>query len=864
MKRIVAAIGLLYLATLCLLLYFWPVGALVLGGLGAGALLCWGVFRLSISRNAAAIVTGIALALATLLVLLPGLTPATQFNIIMSLFILLFITFAGVIASLFTFLFLKSFEILDRHFLKSLLYFLPLTSAPVYLVATALRPRVSAHYPAMSGWLTWCCSIAIVVSCALLILTVARRVGQRIGGRHFVPLIAWKFLRSQREVYTPSTRRILSMRELTGSSSKSESGLPGLLILALLLGLLAIVYACLPSLFDTYTTISQVRLVILGLGAAILVTRSLLSRQWTSIPYGFVALAASLWVTWSFFTSMPEGTSIPTWAPAAVTGLVSAVIACQLVIRIILVLQRHLGMLSQVLDLRFAPPLKTRIREGVGASIFVSVVGVAIGVWALIVVLSVMSGFSGQMEERIVQTKDHIMVRLDSTDLSPETAPDLATAISELSGVASAGSYVEAEAMMSSSSNISSTITIRGFDPFGPAANSLAKTLIAGDIGLLGHPEDLVSFPGAGPVLLQNFGTPFGTPQPDWHLPFTEDTTSPETIVADDTLAGLLAMPPLPGQPQATTTDELRELPDAPGLLAMPGIDEEDKELPEPYSILSISESAEQDYGDNHVLPPIVIGQELARSMGAGIASRVTIISPDGDIGPMGVQPKARAFRVAAVFSTGMYEYDLKLAYMRMADAQRFFNLPTAADRIDVRLLNLSDAPAIRDSILALNTAGVDEILTWQEMNRNLFSALKLERVVMFIVLGFIVLIASFNIVTSLIIIIRRRLSAIAILKTMGAATQEVVLVFFLLGTAAGLFGMASGVIMGLSSCGIIENLGITLPREYYIRNLPVIVDGWQVTLVAIAALVVTALSSLYPGRLAARVLLVEGLKDER
>jgi lipoprotein-releasing system permease protein len=454
-----------------------------------------------------------------------------------------------------------------------------------------------------------------------------------------------------------------------------------------------------------------------------------------------------------------------------------------------------------------------------------------------------MGGFSGELEERIVRTKDHVRVKATGDERVLGTPFVLEKSIAGISGVQSASLYVEGEAMMSSSMNISSTVTVRGIPRTGLGGEFIEKNIVAGSMDFFRHPEDLVSYPGIVPFYRSEL-----TPVSDW------DELSPDFEE--------MPVAPLVAEEAEPDIEVLPEVPGAQGLVMMPSIAEpgggSGSEATEIAGSAFLGNSGQQ------VLPPVIIGQELARSMGAGVGSRLTVISPDGDIGPMGVQPKARSFLVAAIFSTGMYEYDLKLAYMYLPHAQRFFNLGEAVDHVDVRLTDLESSGRVRDEILALPAAGSLQVLTWQEMNSNLLSALKLERVVMFIVLGFIILIASFNIIASLIIIIRKRLSAIAILKTMGAAAADITRIFFLLGSAAGLFGIASGVIMGLSSCGIISHLGLTLPREYYIRSLPVSVDGWQVVQIALAALLMTALASLYPGRLASRVLVVEGLKDER
>jgi len=517
------------------------------------------------------------------------------------------------------------------------------------------------------------------------------------------------------------------------------------------------------------------------------------------------------------------------------------------------------------LDPRYAPEIRTRLKEGVGASIFASVVGVAIGVWALIVVLSVMAGFSGELQERIVRTKDHLRVSARDGFSSPF---DLAAGVASLDGVRSASPYVEGEAMMSSNLNISSTVTIRGIVPEGAPADELDQSLVAGSVRFLRHPEELVPFPSLPPS--SRF-----FPDESWG---GEDASSPAPEAPD----GLLPMPDILDEPASPDTqpaspgpEPVSLVPAPTGLVAMPDIlDEASSPLP-PLPLLPDEDDSAAESGtsstrfqpsrfDIEVQPPVIIGVELARSLGVSVGSRITLISPDGEVGPMGVQPRARSFHVAGIFSTGMYEYDLKLAYTSLSEAQRFFDLGDRIDLLDVRLHDLERTDVVRDMMVASDFGDGLEIQTLQEMNRNLFSALKLERMVMFVVLGFIILIASFNIVSSLLILIWKRLGTIAILRTMGAVRGDILRIFFLLGAASGLFGIASGVVMGLSSCGVIRHLAITLPKEYYIRSLPVHVDGFQVLLVAVAALAITVCAALYPGRLAARIELVQGLKDER
>jgi len=845
-------------------LYTGITAAALLGGF-----LLW---RTALSRRASLALVATSYAFALLVVLLPRLQPAVRFNVMMVLFIVVVILFAGVVASLFTWLFIKVFEALDRSFTYSFLYSLPLLGAPAYLLARVLLPFLPPGegtiqlYPALG------LALDVVLAIGLSLLLTARLLGRRLGPRHFVPLVAWKLLRSQRIVPTPRTRRLLRLRELVPQGSAARRVAP-LLEIVLVVLLAAGGTWLAGTLVASSSWLTFIRSILFAMAAGLLMARFLTTLGRWHVATLIAAFAAGLYGLAQFDRATIAGdTALPLWLAPALSVVPMLLLLVQAVLRAILGRMGQRGNLPDRLDPRLAPSLQTRIKEGVGASIFVSVVGVAIGVWALIVVLSVMGGFSGEMQERIVRTKDHLMVKAEDRDSGIPEALTVAQSLTAVDGVASASVYVEAEAMMSSSSNISATVTVRGIDRTPSALEFLSESLVAGSTQLFRHPENLVSYPELSPLpYLEESGDTFWTPtaisdEEGWRQEAGGEENHAKKLEERGAKSGRERLPGFPELADdselegegAIDEEDLPELIGAPGLVAMPPIGDEETTVVRSGGTPYLGGSGQ------HALPPIIIGQELARSLGGGVGSRITVISPDGDIGPMGVQPKARAFRIAAVFSTGMYEYDLKLAYMYLPDARRFFNLSTAIDHIDVRLVDLHQAERVRTEMLPMLGHVEVEVMTWQEMNRNLFSALKLERVVMFIVLGFIILIASFNIIASLIIIIRKRLAAIAILRTLGAGSSEVTRIFFMLGSAAGLFGIASGVLMGLSSCGIIEHLGLTLPREYYIRSLPVAVDGWQVTQIALAAFLITALAARYPGRLAARVQLVEGLKDER
>jgi len=808
-----------------------------------------GLFILAHARRQAAWVATFIYAVVFGTLAVKTLPPGTQFDAIMAALIATTIVAAALVASGFTYLFLKAFESLESRLVHSYVTFLPLMGAPFYLVWRQLADLEAGAGVEHWTWIAFALALDVTLLAEALFLWLVRLTGRKFSEGHFVPMVAWKFLRSQRLVPTWRTKWIGALRQVLAPGAPGARLRTAAEVLAAVLLPVAGVLAS-PHLGLGGLAARLLEVGLLFLATAYCSVRALSAasrRLWYVLPA--VGLAAwTLAEMWGAPGSASLSSRVLLGLAAAAT-IPPVLVLCQSATTGFLRLSAARGRLSRNLDLRFSPPVETRLKQGVGASAFASVVGVAIGVWALIVVLSVMSGFSDELKERIVRTKDHVMVKTAPGEAELDNPLALAGALAEIPGVSTASPYVEGEAMMSSSINISATVTVRGVDREADALAFLEPMLVAGSTEFFRHPEELVPFPDMiRHDLFQGF-----------ELLHQADPPSEDQMPPLQEMPPLLEMPlmPDPGADDAGDDEAETEF----GLMPMPDLfGEEDKGLDKRQVLTFDPISGGLGKG---VSRPVIIGQELARSLAVGVGSRINVISPDGDVGPMGVQPKARSFVVAAVFATGMYDYDLKLAYMYLPDAQKFFNLGNAIDHVDVRLADLAATAAVRSQMDGLVPATA-EILTWKELNRNLFSALELERIVMFVVLAFIILIASFNIVASLVIIIRKRLAAIAILRTMGATLKHITGVFFLLGSAVGLFGTASGVIMGLSSCGIIRHLGITLPREYYIRHLPVNVDPWQVLQIGLAALVITALASLYPGRLAAKIVLVEGLKDER
>jgi lipoprotein-releasing system permease protein len=267
---------------------------------------------------------------------------------------------------------------------------------------------------------------------------------------------------------------------------------------------------------------------------------------------------------------------------------------------------------------------------------------------------------------------------------------------------------------------------------------------------------------------------------------------------------------------------------------------------------------------DSKGAPTIILGEELyARTLRVFQGSLVDVVCPLCKMGPAGPMPGLKQFRVAGHFYSGMYEFDSKLAYISLAEAQSFLRMPGEVTGIDVRTNAPDDSPRIAAAIAAALGPGY-EAQSWQELNKALFMALRLEKIAMFVVLTFIALVASFSIVSTLIMMATEKAREIAILKAMGAEDGAVQRVFVAEGIYIGLIGLVVGVTTGVAGCLLIERYGLPLPTEvYYITQLPVVMRTGEIAVVAASALGLCFLATVYPAYLAARMRPVDGLRYE-
>ncbi len=271
----------------------------------------------------------------------------------------------------------------------------------------------------------------------------------------------------------------------------------------------------------------------------------------------------------------------------------------------------------------------------------------------------------------------------------------------------------------------------------------------------------------------------------------------------------------------------------------------------------------ERLYPDNDV-PGIIIGKELSANLGVFIGDKVNIVSPIGEIGPMGMLPRVKQFRVVAIFEMGMFEYDTNLVLTHMRPAQEFFGMKDEITGVQLRLHDIYKATEVKKR-LQKSLGFPFSVLDWMQMNKNLFSALKLEKFAMFVILVLIVLVASFNIISNLIMNVIEKSREIAILKAIGATSGGIMTVFMLQGLFIGLVGTVIGITGGYSLGFILNRYEIIkLPADvYYLSHLPVKMELIDFITVSCSALVISFLATLYPAWQAARLDPVEPLRYE-
>ncbi len=382
----------------------------------------------------------------------------------------------------------------------------------------------------------------------------------------------------------------------------------------------------------------------------------------------------------------------------------------------------------------------------------ISVLGVMIGVMALVVVLSVMNGFRADLMSKILGVKSHLLVLNHKGAFN--NYKGVVGRVGQVEGVVATTPFIHSQVMVNKSGNVSGAI-LRGV-----------------------HPET------AGNVL------------------------SIESMIKDGSLSSL------------------------------------------------------ENSWDG--LPTIIIGSELSKQLGAYPGDILNLISPEGKLTPMGRVPNSQKYKVTAVFDSGMYEYDASMVFVSLKEAQAFLGFGDRVSGLEVRVKDVyrSDKVGLKIQNALGNPYWTKD---WKLMNRSLFSALKLEKFAMFVILTMIVLVGALNIISTLVMVVMEKIRDVAILRAMGASAKSIMTIFMVQGLLVGLVGTLAGLASGLGICHLLARYKfIRLPSDvYYITTLPVRVEFWDVCFVSLSAVVISFLATIYPSWHASKLNPVEAIRYE-
>jgi len=572
-----------------------------------------------------------------------------------------------------------------------------------------------------------------------------------------------------------------------------------------------------------------------------------------------------------------------------------------------------------------------RDRNMLSVITLISVGGVAVGVMALIVVLSVMGGFEDDFRKKIIGSKAHVVVSAQDGYL--ENYNEIAQRLTKVERVKGVNPYVEAEVMLNSPTNLQVAV-IRGVDYKAiTTTTELANYMEEGKLSYLESPDLLPSISTGGVSIRRGSMTIQSDPEDGELTPEKQQALERAGAKAAIAFTGskhgswVGGKSPLPKEPEMIdgipvpdeppeiiveqdltkkpankkadkkadnakkVQDDLSEedrllleeigedrwvTDDAPRRPAMlPVGAEEEKFDREPNAeIVGISTQkrtmkampglSTDDVGVRRV-GGIILGRELKTNLAMYLGGELNVMSPTGDVGPAGGLPKSRPFKLVGSYYSGMFDFDAKMGYISLSDAQALLGIGDRATGIDVLCTSLEDSIRVRDAIIdELKDVPNIKVDDWKALNSSLFDAIMLEKVAMFTILTSIILVASFNILCLLIMMVIEKAREIAIFKAMGTTTSSIVRIFVVQGALIGALGTFIGLVLGLGVCWLISSLGLKLPGGvYYITVIPVNVVPLDVFLICLSSMAISLLATVLPSIMAVRLNPCEGLRHE-
>jgi lipoprotein-releasing system permease protein len=551
--------------------------------------------------------------------------------------------------------------------------------------------------------------------------------------------------------------------------------------------------------------------------------------------------------------------------------------------------------------------LRSKKRSTVSVITFIAVTGVALGVAALLAVLSITTGFQKAFRDKVLGVNAHVLVMKYGVDF--DEYRDVIARAEAMPEVAGAGPFLIQEMMLAKGDRLAGVL-VKGVDPERmPEVLELPNQLVDGSLRGLRregarpplHPDDVASSTSQDWNWLDELAEDAAPDAPDSEgapdeldmdavLEELRDDPSANLFLPDGGLRPALRRTPVwgdgpvdAGAPAIAARPEPAPSNDAPlpeVAVASPdeverllqGLDPDTLELPtdawEEQLLEEENALAEAEAEATDSLPGIVVGHALARTLGLGVGDRVRLVSPLSGldvsmIAPEARTPRSRELRVIAIFEAGFQEYDSRLVYTDIYEAQHFYGQGDAATGVELRLHDLDQSEEVARR-LERELGGPFHTLDWAELNRNLFTALEIQKITLGFVIATIIFVAAFNVIATLIMIVLEKKREIAILKAMGATDATVLGVFMLQGSIIGVIGTLVGLLLGGGVVTYLATVQMDLdPKVYLIDHLPVVVSWVEFAVTAAVAFGICTIATVAPSLWAARMLPVEGLRHE-
>ena len=515
--------------------------------------------------------------------------------------------------------------------------------------------------------------------------------------------------------------------------------------------------------------------------------------------------------------------------------------------------------------------LRSKKRRTVSVITAVAVAGVGLGVAALLLVLSFTSGFQEEFRSKVLGVNAHVLVLKYGLDF--EEYRDVMERAREMPEVAGAAPFLINEMMLANGDRIAGVL-VKGIDPeLMPTVLDLPDQIQAGSL------EGLRAEGAAPPVTPERM---MESVEADWG--WLDDVEGQDGTASEGPASeGPEPATPEPPRPAPTPSSDGFIAPDSLPDVHVPSPEEAEQALADRQGDDSLDDDQMDSFIDDLVdlgdpdavtivptseLAGIVVGITLATNLGLDVGDRVNVISPlaglDASMFGHDNAPRSREFRVIAIFSAGFQEYDTRLVYVDLFEAQHFFQHGDSVTGVEIALHDLDTAPTVSRRLERVLGGGPYHTMDWQELNHNLFTALEIQKVMLSLVIASIIFVAAFNVVATLIMIVLEKKREIAILKAMGAKSVGILLIFIVQGLVIGLVGTAVGLLLGGGACWYLEAFQFSLdPHVYLIDHLPVRTSAAEYIVTISTAIVICIIATVIPSYWAARLRPADGVRHE-